>query len=114
MSQLFLLCTIRLGQSVGFRWTSALNRDFANQLSFEHWPIRSAAWVGDFDPETISYKSVNKANIQHGLDVIEKIVERYSGHPAVLGLEPVNEPCAYASLVWVTEFSLLIRGAYAY
>ena len=58
-------------------------------------PIRSARWIGEFDPETASYPEINHDNIQHALDVISLIVDRYSGHPAVLGLEPVNEPWQY-------------------
>lgn len=80
------------GQALGFAWTSALSSEFAQQLTFEHWPVRDARWVGTFDPATAEYTSINYENIQHGLKVIAKIVELYSGHPAVLGLEPVNEP----------------------
>ena len=80
------------GQALGFKWTSALSSEFADQLTFEHWPIRDARWIGTFDQETAKYTSINYDNIKHGLKVIEKIVGLYSGHPAVLGLEPVNEP----------------------
>lgn len=80
------------GQALGFRWTSALNSEFSHQLTFEHWPIRDARWVGTFDPETAQYSSINYENIRHGLKVVQKIVDLYAGHPAVLGLEPVNEP----------------------
>ena len=80
------------GQTLGFAWTSALNSEFSQQVTFEHWPIRDARWIGTFDPSTAEYTNINYENIQHGLKVISEIVDRYAGHPAVLGLEPVNEP----------------------
>ena len=48
--------------------------------------------MGDFDYLTNSYPTINRANIDHALDVLQIIVDRYKGHPAVMGLEPVNEP----------------------
>ena len=92
------------GQTMGFRWTTALNVEYVDQVSFEHWPIRTARWLGEFDQETASYLHVNRANIQHALDVIQEIVDRYSGHPAVLGLEPVNEPWQYTPIKELKDF----------
>jgi len=92
------------GQAVGFEWTSALNTYPAGLTTFEHWPIRSANWIGTFDAESISYSSINHANIQHALDVIQTIVDMYGGHPAVLGLEPVNEPWQYTPLEELKRF----------
>ena len=37
------------GQTMGFQWTSPLSSEFAGFDTFQHWPIRSARWVGDFD-----------------------------------------------------------------
>jgi glucan 1,3-beta-glucosidase len=92
------------GQAMGFRWTSAINSDFSDIETFEHWPIRSARWMGEFDQETASYPDINRDNIQHALDVIQLIVERYSGHPAVLGLEPVNEPWQFTPIDELKKF----------
>lgn len=92
------------GQAMGFKWTTALNAEYVDQVSFEHWPIRTARWMGDFDQETASYTSINRGNIQHALDVIQEIVDRYGGHPAVLGLEPVNEPWQYTPLDELKKF----------
>jgi glucan 1,3-beta-glucosidase len=92
------------GQAMGFRWTSALNSEFADIETFEHWPIRSARWMGEFDQETASYPKINRDNIQHALDVIQLIVDRYSGHPAVLGLEPVNEPWQFTPIDELKKF----------
>lgn len=92
------------GQAMGFRWTTALNSEYVDQVSFEHWPIRTAKWIGDFDQETASYANINHANIQHALDVIQEIVDRYGDHPGVLGLEPVNEPWQYTPLEELKKF----------
>lgn len=80
------------GKSMGFEWTSKLNTYPRDLITFQHWPIRSAEWMGTFDPINATYSEINHGNIQHSLRVIEKIVKKYTGHPAVLGLEPVNEP----------------------
>jgi glucan 1,3-beta-glucosidase len=58
------------GQSMGFAWTSALSSEFAGFTTFEHWPIRTARWMGEFDTSKASYESINYGNIQHALDVI--------------------------------------------
>jgi glucan 1,3-beta-glucosidase len=79
------------GQSMGFRWTSALSSEFAGYTTFEHWPIRTANWIGTFDRNTASYTDINYANIGHGLEVIRRVVDRYSNHPAVLGAKILPE-----------------------
>lgn len=79
------------GQTMGFSWTSSLNSEFGGLTTFQHWPVRTAEWIGTFDPHTATYKNIKHDNIQHALNVIQEIVDRYAGHPAVLGLEPVRD-----------------------
>lgn len=81
-----------------------VSSEFAGLTTFEHWPVRTAKWMGEFDPKTASYSSINYDNIQHALNVIQAIVDRYSGHPAVLGLEPVNEPWQYTPIDALKRF----------
>lgn len=92
------------GQASGFKWTTAINSEFVDQVSFEHWPIRTARWMGEFDQETATYSNINYDNIQHALDVIQDIVDLYGGHPAVLGLEPLNEPWQYTPIEELKNF----------
>lgn len=92
------------GQTLGFQWTSALNVYPAGLTTFEHWPIRSAEWIGTFNPTKMEYTNINYGNIQHALDVITKIVDLYAGHPAVLGLEPINEPWEYTPIEELKRF----------
>lgn len=75
-----------------------MSSEFAGLTTFEHWPIRTAKWIGEFDPMTATYSSINEENIKHALKVIEAVVKKYAGHPAVLGLEPVNEPWQYTPI----------------
>lgn len=86
------------GQALGFQWTSALSQEFVDQLTFQHWPIREARWMGHFDYVTATYPKINYVNIQHSLDVIAAIADRYTGHPAIVGLEPLNEPWAFCPI----------------
>jgi len=92
------------GQTMGFQWTTALNNEYVQEQTFEHWPIRDARWLGTFDQETATYTSINRENIQHSLEVIERIVDRYKLHPAVQGLEPVNEPWQYTPIEELKRF----------
>lgn len=92
------------GQSLGFQWTSFLNTVPAGDVTFEHWPIRSAAWIGTFDPVQAVYTDINRDNIQHMLDVIDIVVEKYKDHPAVLGLEPLNEPWQFTPIDELKSF----------
>jgi glucan 1,3-beta-glucosidase len=92
------------GQCQGFEWTSVLNTVPAGDVTFEHWPIRSAGWMGTFDRDTATYTDINRDNIQHALDVIQVMVDRYKDHPAVLGLEPVNEPWQYTPIDELKKF----------
>lgn len=86
------------GQAMGFKWTTALNSEYVSEQTFEHWPIRDARWIGTFDQDKGAYSTINYENIQHSLDVIEAIVNRYRLHPAVHGIEPVNEPWQYTPI----------------
>ena len=81
-----------------------VSSEFAGLTTFEHWPVRTAEWIGEFDPKTATYSSINEDNIKHALNVIEAVVKRYSGHPAVLGLEPVNEPWQYTPIERLKRF----------
>lgn len=92
------------GQTMGFEWTSSLTTEFAGLTTFQHWPIRTAEWIGDFDPKTSGYTNIKYNNIQHALRVVQKIVDRYAEHPAVLGLEPLNEPWQYTPLDALKRF----------
>lgn len=73
-------------------------------VTFQHWPIRAANWIGEFDAVAINYTTINYDNINHSLNVIEKLVGRYSGHPAVKGVEPVNEPWELTPLTLLKKF----------
>jgi glucan 1,3-beta-glucosidase len=92
------------GQSSGFEWTSLLNTVPAGDITFEHWPIRTAGWIGDFDRYTGKYTTIHRENIDHVLKVIEAVVLRYKDHPAVLGLEPLNEPWQYTPIEELKQF----------
>jgi len=86
------------GEQRGFRWTSKFNTVPAYLVTFSHWPIRTANWMGDFDLDAGEYTSYNEENVKHSLVAIENIVDRYKGHPAILGLEPANEPWEFTPI----------------
>lgn len=92
------------GQTMGFKWTSALNTEPAGLVTFEHWPMRTAEWMGKFDVNIIDYTEIYHDNIEHSLQVITEIVKMYSGHPALLGLQPVNEPWQYTPIKELQKF----------
>lgn len=86
------------GQAMGFKWTTAIKNEFTTDITFEHWPIRDARWIGTFSQEDANYTVIKYDNIQHALDVITIMSKEYQGHPAVHGLEPVNEPWQYTPI----------------
>ena len=79
------------GMTLGFEWTSTLSTEPMNIVTFAHWPLRDAGWMGKFNRHGY-YEWIDHANIQRSLETLELIVKRHKDHPAVLGLEPVNEP----------------------
>nr|CCA27797.1 putative exo1 [Albugo laibachii Nc14] len=71
---------------------------------FVHWPIRSADWVGKFDVVHQNYTNINYKHLLHSLKAVQIITERYATHPAVHGLETVNEPWQFTPLRILKEF----------
>lgn len=81
------------GQARTVEWTSKFSRWPDGEIqTFLHWPLREANWMGEFDRKTLTYPNIDRYNINHGLDVISKIVDRYYNHSSIFGLEPINEP----------------------
>jgi len=104
------------GQSMGMQWTSSVNVYPRGLTTFQHWPIRNAGWMGKFDVSTLKYSEINREQIQHSLDVLKRITQLYSGHPAVLGLQPVNEPWEHTPIEELKDFywqGYLIMKRYA-
>lgn len=71
---------------------------------FVHWPTRSADWVGKFDVKHQNYTYINYKHLLHSLKVVRRITERYATHPAINGLETVNEPWQFTPLRILKEF----------
>ena len=60
------------GQSQGLEWTSVESTEPVGVVTFEHWPIRSAGWMGEFDPHGF-YTSIKHENINRVLGTIGKV-----------------------------------------
>lgn len=65
---------------------------------FAHWPIRSAGWLGVFDPTTFTYQSISWDRLRSTVSLLQQIALNLSGHPAVLGIEALNEPWQFTPL----------------
>ena len=59
---------------------------------FNHWDYRTSDWSGSYNLSTGGYDSIDHANINRSLAVVEAIVRMYKDEPAVQGIEPANEP----------------------
>jgi len=92
------------GESQGWEWTTEYNTYPQGMSTFMHWPIRTASWMGDFNRTSMSYPVINHANIAHARNVIQKMVDRYQSHPAILGLEPLNEPWEHTPINLLKQF----------
>lgn len=94
------------GKATKLEWTSNFTSKWpeGDSSTFLHWPIRSAEWMGTFDRETQSYPEINRDNIDHALTAITNLVDRYKDHPAVLGLQPLNEPWEFTPMDELKKF----------
>nr|CCA22662.1 glucan 1 putative [Albugo laibachii Nc14] len=80
------------GKTSAVKWNTTSNTKGGYSVTFSRWPTRVAEWMGKYDRNTKKYTSINYANLLHSLDAVTAIVERYASHPAVMGIQPVNEP----------------------
>jgi glucan 1,3-beta-glucosidase len=85
------------GMTMGFEWTSKMSTEPVAITTFSHWSLRDAGWMGKFNKKGY-YEWIDHANIQRSLRVIEKIVEEHQDDPAIMGIEPVNEPWQYTPI----------------
>ncbi len=60
--------------------------------------------MGTFDPVKAVYTDINHANIEHTLNVIDVLVDRYKDKKAVMGLEPLNEPWKLTPILELKKF----------
>jgi len=79
------------GKAMEVIWNTSL----ADVSTFQHWPVRSAEWAGQYDLESQSYLTTNMSNIEHSIAVVLKILEVFKDNPTVVGVEPANEPWQY-------------------
>lgn len=92
------------GITMSVKWTATLKDVATDAVTFEHWPRRSASWVGDFDRHTGTYPTVNWTHISQSIDMIGTIAEMYGKNPDVLGIEPVNEPWQFTPIDVLKQF----------
>ena len=92
------------GQTTSVIWTSGENSDYTGAATFQHWSSRDAQWIGDFNFSSLQYDYINQDHIQMTLKVISEMVSKYQHFPAVLGLEPLNEPWQYTPIDNLKKF----------
>jgi glucan 1,3-beta-glucosidase len=74
---------------------------------FEHWNIRSANWIGSFNQYTKQYDTFNYASINHSINVLEKIIIKYSDdtlYPNLYGITVLNEPWEFTPETFLKNF----------
>lgn len=92
------------GQTTSVIWTSGENTDYTGAATFQHWSVRDAQWIGNFNISTLEYDYINQEHIQMTLEVISRMVSKYQFFPAILGLEPLNEPWQYTPIDELKRF----------
>lgn len=91
------------GRAYGLEWT--------DKNHFKHWSIEKADWIGQFNLTTYQYdQGKNEDNITHSLKVITDMMNAYGNHPALYGVEPVNEPWWATPREWLSEFYVNARN----
>ncbi|CAM9611016.1 unnamed protein product [Chrysoparadoxa australica] len=92
------------GHSLHVNWTTYSNNKAAGVATFIHWPFRTAEWMGPFDRSEGVYTEKNIENVSLALRAIQRMVDMYADQPAVVGLEPLNEPWQFTPLDWLKDF----------
>jgi glucan 1,3-beta-glucosidase len=72
--------------------------------TFQHWEIRKANWIGDFDIERKSYPIFNQESIRHSKTVLLRIIKKYYNYPMLFGLCVLNEPWEFTPETFLKEF----------
>ncbi|KAL1507112.1 hypothetical protein AB1Y20_007968 [Prymnesium parvum] len=92
------------GEARRVKWTTVTSQGVGTSTIFEHWPLRSADWMGKFELTTLSYPEIDHDNVNFTLQVISKIVQKYASSPSIWGLEPVNEPWQFIPIEPLKQF----------
>eukprot|EP00806_Schmidingerella_arcuata_P000787 Macronucleus_171.p1 GENE.Macronucleus_171~~Macronucleus_171.p1 ORF type:complete len:405 (+),score=195.34 Macronucleus_171:1-1215(+) len=81
------------GSQNGFDNSGIGNRTiWTDENNFSHWEHAFGEWMGEWDNDSGSYKSINQDNINWAKDTIQGLLDTWGEHPAVYAIEPVNEP----------------------
>ena len=71
---------------------------------FVHWPVRSAGWQGTFDPLTFTYTTISWDHLRSTINLLQRIALELRNHPAILGLEALNEPWQFTPIDLLKAF----------
>mmetsp|Transcript_20251 Transcript_20251/g.64037 ORF Transcript_20251/g.64037 Transcript_20251/m.64037 type:complete len:708 (+) Transcript_20251:2-2125(+) len=80
------------GMMHNLEWTEVPAWLTSGQVSFTHWAVLQPGWLGYFDRKQWRTTSIRWKNIDHTIDVLCEMTELFKDHPAVFGLQPLNEP----------------------
>ena len=64
-------------------------------------------WMGTWTGE--EYFPINHDNIQWTIETVDSLVDRWGGHPAVVGVTPLNEPGWESDLTILKDFYRQVR-----
>ncbi|KAG8458494.1 hypothetical protein KFE25_003029 [Diacronema lutheri] len=70
----------------------------AVQSTFSHWALQSPGWIGEFDRKKWKTVTLNWGNVDWAIGTLCLIAEMYKDHPAIFGLQPLNEPWQYTPI----------------
>lgn len=80
------------GKTSGLEYIVAPDYNYHGMLTFRHWSIRDAPWIGEYNHKTKNYTKINYDNIEFTKSVLYKIIDLYKDNPIIFGIEPLNEP----------------------
>ncbi len=86
----------------GFDNSGLANRtEWLDENNFSHWEHALGEWMGKFNMETGKYDQINASNLDFAYDTVKGLLDEWGFHPALIGIEPVNEPW------WSSDFDVL-------
>lgn len=72
--------------------------------TFEHWLIRKANWIGEFDIESKSYPILDEELIRRNKIVLLHIIKKYYNYDMLYGLCVLNEPWEFTPELFLKQF----------
>jgi glucan 1,3-beta-glucosidase len=98
------------GETKFVKWASKFDSGTSGEMyapkgTFEHWAFKGWDWIINSTADWgMAMELINRPHYEHSMRVLAKVAKAYANHPAVWGLEPVNEVGAWTPMDVLRKF----------